>query len=106
MTRYAPILLLFAGCATQDLPLLPDGFDQPTMHRLVEAKPFMGPVQQQPGPSIAWQGEPGHTYFIEEMNRAQPNEWTRVATNLTVDAESNGLWQTWYEGNWRVGVER
>lgn len=102
MTRALPILLL-AGCATQDLPPLPPGFDQPTMRRLVEAEPFMGPVQQQPGLWITWSCPTGLLSFVDMMPFYAPEQWIRVADDIPCD--SNTTWQTPGPANYRVGVK-
>lgn len=97
------IILLLAGCATQNLPPLPDGFDQPTMHRLVEAKPFMGPIQQQPGLWITWSCETGFVAFVDMMPFYAPGEWIRVADDIP--CESNAMWHTPGPANYRTGIE-
>lgn len=103
MTRALPILLL-AGCATRpNLPPFPPAFDQPTMHRLAEAEPFMGPIQQQPGLWIAWSCETGFVAFVDMMPFYAPDQWIRVADDIP--CESNTMWRTPGPANYRTGIE-
>lgn len=103
MTRYAPILLLFVGCTTRPPPPLPDSMLAGVSSRSFAPEPLIGPPPA--GLAIAWQGEQGRTYYIEAMDRSNPNEWAPVATGLTVDANGEGVWRSGGEGNFRCGVE-
>ena len=97
-------LTISAGCATvPDLPPLPDNSTATVSSRSFAPEQLVGPPPA--GLAIAWRGEPGRSYYIEAMNRANPNEWAIVATGLTVDANGDGVWRSGGEGCFRCGVE-
>lgn len=99
MTRLAipALAILLTSCASPSLPPLPESYDQPAMRRIVEAEPFVGPVQPSPGKFIAWDSD--YPCFVDMATFANPNEWQRVTNGVT------GQWETPGPGLYRVGVE-